>query len=104
MTVPVLLTGFGSVVVDEAVAELVNTVLCGVAALTLTTSVNTALAPEASVGAVAVTVPVPPTGTASVRVQPAGTVKDTNVVLGGSVSDSDRFCASLLPPLVTVMV
>lgn len=104
VVVPVLLFGLGSLVVVLTVAELVNTVLFGVLAFTFTTRVNCALAPVASVVAVAVTVPVPPTGTTSVRVQPPGTVKDTNVVPAGKVSEKLRPLASLGPLFVAVIV
>src|ERR1044072_9180691 len=75
--VPVLLKTPGSVVVVVAVAELVMTVPCAVLAGALTTSVNTELALAASDVAVNVIVPVPPAGTASVRVQLAGVVTET---------------------------
>ena len=104
IAVPVLFAGFGSVVVLDTVAELEITVRCGVPTLTFTTSVKIACVPDTIDGDVAVTVPVPPAGTASVRVQPPGTVNDTRVVLAGIASDSDRVWASLEPLFVTVMV
>ena len=75
-----------------------------VPAVTFTTRVKTLEAPEASEALVNVTVPVPPAGTESVRVQPAGVVTDTNVVFVGTASESDKDCASLGPLLVTVIV
>ena len=65
-----------------AVAVFEMIVPAAVAALTLTTSVNTCGAPIASVLRVAVTVPVPPTA-GDVIVQPAGPATETKVVFAG---------------------
>ena len=99
-----MLPGVGSVVVLDTVAVFVIVVPVGVPAVTFTTTVKILDAPAASVGLVKVRVPVPPLGTESVRVQPAGVVTDTRVVFAGTASESDRLCASLGPLLVTVIV
>src|SRR2546430_6799399 len=62
VAVALLFLGFFSQGSLEMVTVLLITVPSGVSALTLTTSVNVALAPAANVARVAVTVPVPPTG------------------------------------------
>jgi hypothetical protein len=92
-----------SVVEVETVAVLLMTVALGTAQLTFTTSVNTALAPAARLGLVAVTMPVPPTG-GVITVQSAGAVNDTKVVLVGMVSESETLAAAAPPELVTVIV
>src|SRR5690348_4448279 len=62
--------------------------------LTVTTSVNEPLAPEASDGFVQVTVPLPPTA-GVVQLQPPGVVIDVNVVPAGRRSVTDTFGAGL---------
>src|SRR3954454_7199143 len=97
----VLLLGLGSLVAALALAVLLIVVPSGVAASTLTTMVISGAQPAQTVVAVAVIVPVPPTGTASVRTQPAGTVTETSVVFAGSVSESVTLAAST--PLFVVL-
>jgi hypothetical protein len=67
--------------------SVVSTVPLGVAALTLTTKVNVAVANAFMVpgGGPQATVPTPPTG-GVVQVKPAGAVNETKVVLAGSGS------------------
>src|SRR2546428_418353 len=52
----------------------------------------------------ALPISVPPATTKSVRVQPAGVVVETNVVLAGVASDIVTVCASLGPLLISVTV
>ena len=85
-----LLPGVGSAVVLDTLAVLVMVVPFAVPAFTFTTTVKTLEPLTASVGLVNVRVPVPPAGTASVRVQPDGVVVDTNVVFAGMASESDN--------------
>src|SRR5882724_13126501 len=99
-----LLPGVGSAVVLDTVAVLLMIVLLAVPASTFTTNVKRLDPLTASVGLVNVSVPVPPAGTASVLVHPAGVVTETNVVFVGTASESDKDCASLGPLLVTVIV
>ncbi len=84
-------------VVDEAV--LVIVVPMGAVLSTATTSVNVALAPAGSVGSVAVITPA-----TFVNIQPAGGVKETQVVFAGMVSVKDMPWASLGPRLLTTIV
>src|SRR5215217_7543449 len=79
LELPVLLPEFGSVVVLVAVAELLIVVPASTLAFTLVTITKVAVAPAGTVGLAKVTVPVPPTGGASV-LQPAGAVAETKVV------------------------
>ena len=73
--------------------------------MTLTTSVNVALAPAANVPRVAVTVPVPPTGgVVRVNAGPLSWVKDTNVVFAGMTSVIVTLRASLGPAFAAPMV
>lgn len=99
-----LLPGVGSVVALDTLAVLVMVVPLAVPAVTCTTTVKTLDAPEASDALVYVSVPVPPAGTASVRVQPAGVLAETSVVFAGTASDNDNDVASLGPLFVTVIV
>src|SRR2546423_450353 len=92
----VLLLLLGSVVVVEAVAELVIVVPLGVLAATRTTIVKLGAAPAATVARVKVTLPMPPTAGAAV-VQPAGAVAETKVVPAGRVSATLTPWASLGP-------
>jgi hypothetical protein len=96
--------GVGSAVALDTVAVLVMVVPLAVPAVTFTTTVKIEEALATCVGLVNVNVPVPPAGTASVRLQPAGVVTDTSVVFAGTASESDKDCASLGPLLVTVIV
>src|SRR6185436_6505495 len=82
--VPVLLPGVGSVVVLAATALLVIVEPLAALEFTLTTIVNVAVSPGAVVALVKLIVPVPPAGTESIRVHPAGVVTDTNVVPAGT--------------------
>src|SRR2546423_12788529 len=98
VAVALLFLGFFSQVSLEMVTVLLITVPSGVSALTLTTSVNVALAPAANVARVAVTVPVPPTGgVVRVNAGPLSWVKDTNVVFAGMTSVIVTLRASLGP-------
>src|SRR5207302_1170513 len=98
VSLPSLLPGVGSAVALEIVAVLVR--LPATLESTWTTSVKTcAEAPAASVGKVAVMVPLAPTAVPSVRVQPAGKASDTKVVPAGNGSLSSSDCASLGPLL-----
>ena len=65
----------------------------GVLGLTFTTSIKIPLAPDTWLDLTHTIVPVPPGGTLSVRVHPAGTVADTNVVFAGMGSITTTFCA-----------
>jgi hypothetical protein len=99
-----LLLVFGSAVslVTEAVFEMI--VPLAVAALTLTTMVNTCgPAAEVSVALVNVIAPVPP-GDGVVGVHPAGAEAETNVVFVGVESETETFTASFGPALATVTV
>ena len=64
-----------------------------VAAFTFTTSVKAALALAGKVAIEQLTEPVPPTA-GVVQLQPAGELRDTNVVLAGSVSERATVVAS----------
>src|SRR5262245_32756823 len=97
-----LLAGFGSRVVPDAVAMLVALVPPALG-LAFTTIVNTAMAPDASIGVVAVTAPVTPTA-GVVVVKPPGAVIDTKVVLGGRGSPTTSAWTAAGPAFVTVMV
>ena len=94
---PVLLPIVPSGVVLVAVTELLIVVLFGVPALTFATIVNIAASSELTAALVKVTVPVPPTGVASVRVHPAGVVVETNVALAGTASLTVTDVAGLGP-------
>ena len=85
-----LLPADGSAVALDTLAVLLMIVPLTVLALTFTTTVNTLEPPAANVALVNVSVPVPPAGTASVRVQPDGVVTETSVVFAGTASDSDN--------------
>src|SRR2546423_1820617 len=91
---PVLLPGVGSVVALEAVPLLVMVEPSAALGLTLTTSVQEAVSETTEVVFVKVIVPVPPAGTASVRVQPAGVVTETSVVLAGTASLKETMSAA----------
>src|SRR5258708_5153275 len=87
------------------VAVSVMLVPAAVLELTWTTTVNVAEPPVASVGAVPLIVPVPPTGgLVNVKVTPLFWVSDTKVVLIGTLSESWTFWASEGPLLASVMV
>ena len=75
----------------------------GVPAVTFTTSVIVPLEPAGALGAVHVTVPVPPTG-GVVQVVPGGADIDWKVVFAGMVSVRDGLVAVPLPVFVTVCV
>src|SRR5437763_589830 len=100
IVLPELLVPSGSVVVVVALAVLLIVVPSGVAGSTLTTIVTVGAAPAPMLGVVAAIVPVPPTGTLSVRVQVPGTVTETRVVFAGSVSETLTLGAST--PLLVV--
>jgi hypothetical protein len=98
--VPLLFPGIGSDVAEEIVAVFV--IEPPAPASTLTTSVKTAL-PGVSDAIEQDTVPFDPIA-GVVHDQPAGEVKDTNVVPAGSVSDIATVEALLGPALLTVIV
>ena len=92
VAVAVLLAGVGSVVELATLAALVIVVPAGAAGSTLTTRVNVAEAPVASVGLVDVTSPVPPTaGVVLANLKKAGDVKETKVVPAGMDPRVPRF-------------
>ena len=93
---------FGSGVVEDAVAVLEMIVPPAVPALTLTTSVKTAL-PTPRVAIEQLTLPVPPTA-GVLQDHPPGEESDTKVVPAGSVSARATDWALLGPAFVTVMV
>jgi hypothetical protein len=100
--VPLSLPGFGSVVLDAAVAVFDSTVPALTAASTVTVSVKTAL-PTPNDGFEQDTVPLAPTA-GVVHDQPPGEESDTNVVPAGSVSENAADAAVLGPALVNVIV
>src|SRR5438270_431100 len=99
-----LLPGVGSGVAEAAVAVLVITVPVAVLASTWTTIMKAAVSPLGSVARANTIVPVPPTGVASVRDQPAGTLAATKVVCVGSGSLTVTVCASSGPALTKLIV
>src|SRR6266511_4102671 len=100
-----LLAAFGSVVVVVTVAVLLSVEPLAALGLTWTTRVKVALAPAAKLAAVAVKVPVPPTGgVVRLNAGPLVCIADTNVVLAGIRSLSVALAAALGPALLTVMV
>src|SRR5205809_2479077 len=103
VAVALLLPGVTSVVALETDAVLLSVVPLAVVALTLTISVNVAVAAGVIVAIVDWSVPVPPTG-GVVEVQVAGAVNETNVVFAGMASLSVTVWALLGPRLLTVMV
>ena len=76
----------------------------GVLALTFTTNMRRPVAPDAWLDLTQTIVPVPPGGTLSVRVHPAGTVADTNVVFAGIGSITTTFIAVSGPLFPGLMV
>lgn len=89
--------------VDVAVAVSVMVVPLAVPAFTFTTRRMVPLEPAGALGAVQVTVPVPPTG-GVVHVVPTGAEIEKKVVFVGIVSVRDGLLAVPLPVLVTVCV
>src|SRR5436305_1244261 len=106
MVASVLSLGFGSAVVEAAVAVLVIVVLLGVEELTLTTMVKTAVSPLATEAFEKTTLPVPPTagGLGMVQPEPVVTTADTNVVFVGTASVTVTVCASDGPLLTKLIV
>jgi hypothetical protein len=96
-----LLAALESLVVAETVAVLL--IDAAAAAVGVTTSVNTADAPLATLGFVQFTVPFAPTA-GVVQVHPAGAASETKFTPAGSASLSDALAATAGPLLVTVMV
>src|SRR5512132_4106766 len=91
----VLSLGFGSAVVDAAVAVLAMPVFSPALELTLTTMVKTAVSLTATEPFEKTTLPVPPTaGVLVLQPLPVVTVADTNVVLAGTASLTVTVCAS----------
>src|SRR5260370_334006 len=89
----------------DSVAVFVMFVPLGVLDMTWTTTVNVADAPAATLAAVPVIVPMPPTGgLVKVKVGPPVWLSETKVVLVGTLSVSCTFWASEGPLLVTVIV
>jgi hypothetical protein len=102
VAVPLSFPGFGSEVVEEAVAVFDRTVPSVTDGSTCTVKENTAL-PTASDAIEHDTVPPAPTA-GVVQDQPGGGENDTNVVPAGRVSDKDALAASLGPAFVVVIV
>src|SRR5262245_18693 len=102
VAVAVLLAALGSMDVAPTDAVFVMTVAFAVPALTLTTRVNEALAPEARLARVQLTVPVAPTAGVE-HDQPAAEVSDTNMVLFGTTSLSVRLVAPNGPAFETLI-
>jgi hypothetical protein len=101
--VEVLFAAFGSPVALVIVA--VFEIVPGAVADVFRTSVKVALPAEANAAIVHVTAPVPPAGgVAQVNTGPALCVIETNVVLAGSASLSDTFCACEGPLFVAAIV
>src|SRR3954447_19696497 len=99
--VPALLDDFGSGEDEATLAVLAIDVPPGVPELTRSTRLRMAVASAARLGIVAETAPVPPTG-GVVAAQPAGLVRETNVVPAGRVSSSLTAWAAPGPRLVMV--
>jgi len=105
VVVLVLLPGVPSAVVLAAVAEFVITVPLGVAVLTFTTMVNTAVSPPATGDLEKMTFPVPPAaGADMLQPLPVVTTADTNVVLAGTASVTVTELAELGPLLTKLIV
>src|SRR5436853_2243914 len=100
VVVPVLLPGVGSVVVLAAVALLLMTVPLAVLLLTLTTIVNTAVSPAATVAFEKTIGP----AVFAAQPLPVVTIADTKVVLAGTASVTVTVCASLGPALLKLIV
>lgn len=98
VAVDALLPGTPSGVVDVTFAVLV---IVPLAALTVTTSVNVADAPEARVAIVAVSVAGP---VITVKAGPLFCTIETKVVFAGTASVSETLCASAGPLFVKVSV
>src|SRR2546423_463381 len=105
VAVALLLSGFFSLVSLEMVTVLLMIVPSGVSLFALTTRVNVAVAPAASVARLAVTVPVSPAaGVVRVNAGPLSWVKDANVVFAGMASVIVTLRASLGPAFAAPMV
>ena len=104
VVVALLFPGVGSVVADPPVTVFVIVDPFAALALALTTSVQLAVSALATLVLVKVMVPVPPTDTESVRVQPAGVVTETKVVLVGIGSEILALIAAFGPLLVRPIV
>src|SRR5436309_626449 len=103
VAVALLFAGTGSTVVDVTLAVLEMVPVA--AALTFTTSVNVAEAPDANVAMFAVAVPVPPTaGVVSVKAGPEVCIIETNVVPAGTASASETVSVSPRRSFVIVNV
>ena len=99
-----LFPGYGSKVSLVAVAVLLSVVPFGVLALTLTTSLNVAVAPAANTEIVQLTVPVPPAaGVEQLKAGPLVCANETNVVLAGVASVNDALTASFGPKFLSEM-
>jgi hypothetical protein len=98
--VVVLLAGFGSGVVEVTLAVFWMTVPSATLASMLTTIVNTAASALGEEAFENVMVPLPPTGTTSVRVQVAGVVTDTRLVPAGIASLTTALRAAAGPALL----
>src|SRR3954466_2699875 len=94
LAVEALLPGFGSLVAELTLAELVSDAVC--AGAVTTTVIVGAVVPAASAGRVQVTVTLP----ALVQTQPVP-VADTKVTPAGSVSVTESVAASDGPALAT---
>ena len=103
--IAVLFPAFGSVVEPAAVAEFVTVAPLGAPALTLTTTVKTAVSPAATVALEKTTLPVAPTGgDEKVQPTPVVTVAETKVVLAGTASVTVTLWESLGPLLAKFIV
>src|SRR5882672_10233969 len=99
-----LFPGTGSNVSLFAVAVLLSVVPFGVLGLTLTTSLNVAVAPAPNVEIVQLTVPVSPTaGAEQLNAGPLICANERNVVLAGVASVNEALTASLGPRLLSAM-
>jgi hypothetical protein len=90
----------GSVVLELTSAIKVMALPGDVLALTLTTKVNVALAPEARLAFEQLICPVPPTA-GVVQLHPGGALNDWNVVFAGTAPWSVGLIAASGPPFIT---
>ena len=101
VAVALLLLGFGSVVVDETSAVSVITVPAAVPTFTVSTTVNVAEAPDASVAFKQVSVPLT---TEQTHPAEGDGVAETNVVFAGIASLNPTVLAAAAPLFVTTTV
>jgi hypothetical protein len=101
--VALLLAGLGSSVAEETAAVLEMRVPAAAAESTRTVRENSALPPMSSAAAVQKMGPAAPTAGVE-HVQPAGELRDWNVVPAGTVSERETVAAGSGPELVAVIV